>query len=160
MEEGEPGSPRAVTGSPRPGPPRLRAELSARGLLPPTGNRRLRAHPAGRERRPLPARSGEAHVGSSLQRGRPACRAKGAWPGGAWPEKRGWPEEPEAPPTPASQGADPQEVFGGFAGGRWPRMRSESLQGPASVVNVPPSLHSRHRHGLPANDSSNNVVLT
>lgn len=41
-------------------------ELSARGPLPPTGNRRHRAHPACRERCLLPARSVEAHGGSRL----------------------------------------------------------------------------------------------
>lgn len=53
----------------------------------------------------------------------------------------------------SARGPSRQEIFGGFAGGRWPRMRSESLQGPESVVSAPPSHNSRHRHGLP-NESS------
>lgn len=122
---------RAVEGSPLPGPPTLRAELSAREPLPPTGNRRLQAHPARRELRPLPVRSGEAHVGSSSP-------LRGRVLRGAWSENGGWRGVREATPISVSQWADsgPQRVFGGFSGGSWPRMRGEPLRGP-EVVSVP-----------------------
>lgn len=147
-----------MAGSPPPGPLRIGAELSVRGPFPPTGNRRRRAHPACKERRPLAAREGGPRGQQLAAEG--VCPAeRGCGQKGRGQGRSG--RSAEATPTSASQCADAVggQGFWRLLKSRWPRMRSKLLRGPEAAVSVRPRQTPVFCTASLLMKSQNNVAL-